>query len=57
MAKKLILVVKSRDEMGAVESGVVHDLSVAGGEAVWEVEWTACEVAGSVTHPFLNRHM
>ena len=40
MTQELVLMVECRDEMGAVESGVVHDLSVAGGEAVWEAWWT-----------------
>ena len=56
MAQKLILMIKSRDEVRAVDGGC-HVLSIAGEAVSCEVEWTVVEVVGSVTHPSLNRHM
>ena len=58
MAKKLVLVVKSSDKSGAVRSCVSHESMIAGEEAVWEREWTVCQVvAGGVALRFPHRHM
>ena len=44
MTKELILIVKSSDKSGAVGSCVSHESMIAGEEAVWEREWTVCQV-------------
>ena len=47
MTQKLILMMKSRDEMRAVDGGCLsHELSIAGEVVSCEVKWTVGEVVG-----------